>query len=111
MVDNALTDAQYEVRETVEYRKWLDELRDERARGRIARRSARLAAGNFGDVKSVGDGVRELRIDYGPGYRVYFVERDRVIIVLLCGGDKRRQAQDIEHAKRLKLRLESDDAP
>ena len=95
-----------EVRQTEEFSKWLHGLRDERARGRIADRLLRVQADNFGDVKPVGDGVSELRIDYGPGYRVYFVRRGPVVVVLLCGGDKRTQNKDIKHAKKLARELE-----
>jgi putative addiction module killer protein len=78
-------------------------LKDERARVLIASRLDRLALGNPGDVKPVGQGISELRIDYGPGYRVYFMRRGSEIIVLLCGGDKSTQATDIKTAKRLAL--------
>ena len=77
---------------------WLCELRDKRARARIEARILRLSRGNPGDVKPVGSGVSELRIDYGPGYRVYFTKRDRLVILLLCGGDKRTQDADIRRA-------------
>jgi putative addiction module killer protein len=80
---------------------WLDHLRDERAKGRIVQRLVRLAAGNPGDVKPVGEGVSELRIDYGPGYRVYYMQRGEEIIVLLCGGDKSTQGRDIRKAKEI----------
>jgi len=86
---------------TETFTNWLDRLRDLRARARIQARVERLAAGNPGDVKPVGEGVSELRIDYGPGYRVYYTERGNVLIVLLCGGDKRTQAADIKTAKKL----------
>lgn len=89
------------IHETEEFSAWLDGLRDDRAKARIARRIDRLALGNPGDVKPVGEGVSELRIDYGPGYRVYFVQRGSVLIVLLCGGDKRTQDSDIRKAKEL----------
>jgi putative addiction module killer protein len=95
-----------EVRQTEEFSKWLHGLRDDRARARIAERLLRVQAGNFGDVKPVGDSVSELRIDYGPGYRVYFVRRGPVVIVLLCGGDKRTQTADIKRAKRMVRELE-----
>ena len=78
-------------------------LKDERARALIASRLDRLAFGNPGDVKPVGQGISELRIDYGPGYRVYFMRRGSEIIILLCGGDKSTQATDIKTAKRLAL--------
>ncbi|MBT9332681.1 type II toxin-antitoxin system RelE/ParE family toxin [Paracidobacterium acidisoli] len=90
-----------EIRETDRFSVWLRGLRDAQARARIAARIRRLAFGNPGDVKPVGDGVSELRIHYGPGYRVYFIQRGTVLIVLLCGGDKSTQDKDIEAAKRL----------
>lgn len=77
---------------------WLRDLRDSRARYRIEARILRLARGNPGDVKSVGSGVSEMRIDCGPGYRVYFTRRDCLVILLLCGGDKRTQDADIRRA-------------
>jgi putative addiction module killer protein len=79
--------------------RWLRDLRDIRAAVRIQIRLDRLAAGNSGDVKPVGDGVSEMRIDYGPGYRVYFMRRGLLIVVLLCGGDKSTQDKDIAQAK------------
>jgi putative addiction module killer protein len=91
----------FEIRETLVFRRWLDELADSNARLRINVRIRRLAGGNPGDVKSVGGGVSELRIDYGPGYRVYFTRRGRVVILLLTGGDKRSQFKDIAAAKKL----------
>lgn len=87
------------IRTTPEYDAWFTSLRDERARQRINIRIRRVSLGNFGDVKPVGEGVSELRIDYGPGYRVYLVQRGDVI--LLCGGDKRTQERDITKAKRM----------
>lgn len=90
-----------EIRKTDKYALWLDGLSDIRARARIQVRVERLAGGNPGDVKSVGEGVSELRIDYGPGYRVYFTKRGRKLIVLLAGGDKSTQASDIKIALRL----------
>ncbi|NDY57919.1 type II toxin-antitoxin system RelE/ParE family toxin [Desulfovibrio sulfodismutans] len=77
---------------------WLAELRDVQARARVAARVGRLAAGNFGDCKTLGNGVMELRIDHGPGYRVYFSVVGRTVVLLLCGGDKRTQQADIERA-------------
>ena len=79
--------------------RWLKDLRDIRAAARIQVRLDRMAAGNPGDVKPVGDGVSEMRIDYGPGYRVYFMRRGLLIVVLLCGGDKSTQDKDIAQAK------------
>lgn len=90
-----------EFKQTEVFRKWRTRLKDERARTLIASRLDRLAFGNAGDVKPVGEGVSELRIDYGPGYRVYFCRRGKEIIILLCGGDKRSQVKDIENAKRI----------
>jgi len=88
-----------EIRQTDVYAKWYRTLRDANAKARIDIRIRRVSLGNFGDVKSVGEGVRELRIDYGPGYRVYFVQRGDALVMLLCGGDKRTQAKDIDAAK------------
>ena len=84
---------------------WMDELRDIRARARIQARIERLAAGNPGDVKPVGDGVSELRIDYGPGYRVYFTRRGNEVVILLAGGDKSTQDTDIKIAQGLARNL------
>lgn len=80
------------------FAEWLDSLRDAKAEARVAARIARLAAGNFGDSKPLRDGVWELRIDWGPGYRVYYAMRDRACVLLLCGGDKRKQSADINRA-------------
>jgi len=90
-----------ELKQTETFRKWRMRLKDERIRGLIASRLDRLAFGNAGDVKPVGQGVSELRIDHGPGYRIYFLKRGSTIIILLCGGDKSTQSKDIETAKRL----------
>ena len=78
---------------------WVEGLRDQQARARIQARLARVEVGNLGDAHSVGEGVMELRIDWGPGYRVYFARTGQVILLLLCGGDKRTQQKDIERAK------------
>ncbi len=94
-----------EVRKTEVYVKWLDSLRDARARARVLVRVERLAGGNPGDVRPVGEGISELRIDYGPGYRVYFKKQDCMIVILLAGGDKRTQGRDIETALRLARNL------
>ena len=94
-----------EVRQTERFRKWLTGLRDERARARILKRLERAAGGNLGDVAPVGEGVSEMRIFYGPGYRIYFVQRGSELIVLLCGGDKSTQGADIEEAKALAKEL------
>lgn len=90
-----------EVRETDTFSDWLSGLRDTRARAEVARRVRRLALGNPGDVKPVGEGVSELRIRYGPGFRVYFVQRGAVLVILLCGGNKSGQRRDIATAIRL----------
>lgn len=94
-----------EIRKTDTYARWLDALSDMHARARILARVERLAAGNPGDVKPVGEGISELRIDYGPGYRVYFTMRRRMVIILLAGGDKRTQSADIKTALRLARNL------
>lgn len=83
----------------VPFKEWLDELTDKKAVARILARLARLREGNLGDCKPVGEGVSELRVDYGPGYRVYFGQKGRTLVVLLCGGDKRTQDRDIRLAK------------
>ena len=90
-----------EIRKTAIFVKWLDSLHDIRARARILVRIERLAAGNPGDVKPVGEGVSELRINYGPGYRVYYKQYRQAVVVLLAGGDKRTQIKDIKTALRL----------
>jgi putative addiction module killer protein len=90
-----------DVRRTLEFDRWLDGLRDRAGRSRIMARIDRLALDNPGDVKPVGGGVSEMRIDHGPGYRVYFVRRGDVVVVLLCGGDKSNQSRDIARAKAL----------
>ena len=95
----------FEVRKTNVYARWLDSLRDARARARVLVRIERLAAGNPGDVRPVGEGVSELRIDYGPGYRVYYKKQGRRIVVLLAGGDKRTQSDDVKTALRLARNL------
>lgn len=89
------------VRKTKVFARWLDGLRDIQAKARVLVRIERLIAGNAGDVRPVGEGVSELRIDYGPGYRVYFMKQGRELIILLAGGDKSRQAKDIQTALRI----------
>ena len=98
-----------EIRKTEAYARWIDNLRDLQARARVQIRIERLAAGNPGDVKAVGEGVSELRIAYGPGYRVYFVQRGKALVILLCGGDKGRQDRDIAAAKALARQLRNED--
>jgi|SRR5271163_4380010 len=90
-----------ELKQTETFRKWRMRLKDDRARAQIASRLDRLAFGHTGDAEPVGQGISELRIHYGPGYRIYFQKRGNTIIVLLCGGNKSTQQKDIETAKRL----------
>jgi len=90
-----------EIRKTEIFAKWIDGLQDLRARARILVRIERLAAGNTGDVKPVGEGISEMRIDYGPGYRVYYKKIGQKLVILLAGGDKQTQAKDIKTALRL----------
>ena len=94
-----------EIRSTAIFVRWLDGLDDIRARTRVLARVERLAAGNPGDVQAVGEGVSEMRIDYGPGYRVYYKQQGRALVILLAGGDKRTQAKDIKTALRLARNL------
>ena len=91
----------FELRRTAQFIDWLVNLRDVQARARIAKRLDRLVDGNFGDVRSVGGGVSELRFTFGPGYRVYFTVRNRQVVILLCGGDKSSQDRDIKAAKQI----------
>ena len=97
-----------EIRQTVAFSAWLTGLRDLHARARIAVRLDRLALGNPGDTKSVGDGVSELRVPYGPGSRLYFVRRGALLVILLCGGDKSSQRRDIAAAKEMAKDLDID---
>ena len=98
--------AMFTVRLTQEFQDWLDALRDRRAQIRIVARLRLVEAGSLGDWKSVGGEISEMRVDFGPGYRLYFTRRDRVLIVMLAGGDKSSQARDIQRAKRLLGELE-----
>ena len=97
-----------EVRQTKTFLEWRAGLRDSVARKRIGARIDRLSFGNFGDVKPVGEVVNELRLDFGPGYRIYFVQRGDVLIILLCGGDKSSQVRDIAKAKLMAQELDGD---
>ena len=81
--------------------RWLRKLRDPQAKARVEMRIRRLSLGNAGDVQPIGEGLSEMRIDYGPGYRVYFMQQSKVLVLLLCGGDKRTQKKDIVNAKRI----------
>ena len=94
-----------EIRKTEIFAKWIDGLKDVRALARILVRIERLAAGNPGDVTAVGEGISELRIDYGPGYRVYYKKQRQKVVILLAGGDKRTQAKDIKTALHLAQNL------
>ncbi|MFH0977524.1 MAG: type II toxin-antitoxin system RelE/ParE family toxin [Spirochaetota bacterium] len=95
-----------EIRQTETYRKWFISLRDRNAKVRIDIRIRRISLGNPGDVKSVGEGISELRIDYGPGYRIYFIRKESQIIILLAGGDKSTQSRDIKKARELAREME-----
>lgn len=94
-----------EIRKTEHFANWLDNLRDIQAKARVLVRIERLASGNAGDVKPVGEGVSEMRINFGPGYRVYFIQRGSELIILLAGGDKSSQSRDIKAAFRLAQNL------
>ncbi len=96
----------FQLAETDEFHLWLGSLADRRAKARIIDRIKRASNGNFGDAKAVGGGVSEMRIDYGPGYRIYFFRRGKELVVLLCGGDKKSQQADIAQAVRMKEEIE-----
>lgn len=96
----------FQLAETDEFHQWLGSLADRRAVTRIVDRIKRASNGNFGDAKPVGSGVSEMRIDYGPGYRVYFFRRAKELVMLLCGGDKKSQKADIAQAIRMKEEIE-----
>jgi putative addiction module killer protein len=95
----------FELRQTIEFEDWLADLRDNVARKAIGKRIIRLQSGLFGDAKPVGEGVSELRFKIGPGYRVYFQQRGGVLILLLCGGDKSTQSNDIKRAKAIAAQM------
>jgi putative addiction module killer protein len=95
-----------EIRQTEEFSKWFEKLKDKTARAKIAIRIRRISLGNIGDVKPVGEGISELRLNYGPGYRVYFAQRGSKLIVLLAGGDKTTQSADIKKAKKIAREIE-----
>jgi len=90
-----------EVRQTIQFSRWLRRLADANASARIVARIRRMEMGNPGNCKSLGQGLMEMRIDHGPGYRVYFVRRGSAVVILLCGGDKRTQEKDIARARAL----------
>lgn len=96
----------FSLEETRDFVKWLGKLRDRKARAMIVDRLKRAANGNFGTIRSVQGGVFEMKIDHGPGYRVYYFQRGKELVILLCGGDKRTQDADIAQAKRLKEEIE-----
>jgi putative addiction module killer protein len=96
----------YLIQQTDTFSRWLRAMRDLKARAAIIRRLDRVRGGNLGDVKRVGGGVSEMRLDVGPGYRLYFMRRSNAVILLLCGGDKSSQARDIELAKKLAGEIE-----
>jgi putative addiction module killer protein len=98
----------FTVLQTEEFRDWLDRLRDVRAQARIAARLRLAEAGNLGDWRSVGSEVSEMRVDFGPGYRLYFARRQTILIIMLAGGDKSSQTRDIKRAQRILKQLESD---
>ena len=95
--------------DTADFSRWLAGLRDGQAKGRILARLRRLSIGNFGDTRSLGGGLHELRIDYGPGYRIYFARRGGALVLLALGGDKSRQRTDIARAREIAAAWEPDD--
>jgi putative addiction module killer protein len=98
----------FDVLQTSVYKTWFTSIKDRTVRGRIAARIERVQLGNFGDAKSVGDGIHELRLAFGPGYRVYFMQRGARVLLLLCGGDKGSQSRDIVRAKQMASELEQE---
>ena len=96
----------FSLEETLEFANWVTGLRDRKARAMIADRIKRAANGNFGKIRSVQGGVFEMKVDHGPGYRVYYFQREKQLVILLCGGDKRTQDADIAYARRLKEEIE-----
>ena len=96
----------FSLEETQEFARWLATLRDRRAKAMIADRIKRAAGGNFGNIRSVKGGVFEMKVDHGPGYRVYYFQRGKQLVILLCGGDKATQRADIAKARRLKEEIE-----
>jgi putative addiction module killer protein len=101
----AYTKIVIEILQTEAYSKWFDKLKDRSAKARIITCIRRMSLGNFGDVKPVGEGVSEIRIDHGPGYRIYFVQRGMELVILLAGGDKKTQDKDVTLAKELAERI------
>jgi putative addiction module killer protein len=97
------------IQETDEFREWLDELKDKKGQVRIAARLRSVAAGNLGDWEPIDGPISEFRVHYGPGYRLYFTRKGRILIILLCGGDKGSQKRDIQRAAKILAELEMDD--
>jgi putative addiction module killer protein len=95
-----------EVHQTDDFTAWLRRLKDDNAVARIVARIRRMERGNQGDTRSVGSGVMEMRVDYGPGYRIYYVQRGAAVVILLCAGDKRTQQQDIKRAHAMARKIE-----
>jgi putative addiction module killer protein len=95
----------FEVQKTDEFDNWLSGLADQKAKAKIVSRIERLGFGNPGDVKPVGEGLSEIRVPYGPGYRIYYKQTDKTVVLLLCGGDKSTQAKDIKRAKEIAAEL------
>ena len=101
MYPNGYSRAVFQLQQTDAFAAWLAHLRDAKGKARILARLESLTHGRLGDTRNVGDGVRELRVHVGPGYRVYFAQTGRIVLLLLCGGDKSTQKRDIERAKRI----------
>jgi putative addiction module killer protein len=98
----------FTVLKTEQYDAWFDDISDKVTRNRITARIKRIEQGNLGDIRSIGDGVSEMRLDFGPGYRLYFTQRGFELIILLCGGDKSSQKRDIKRAKTLAAQLDTE---
>ena len=107
MYPSGYTSEVYQLRETDTFAKWLKRLRDKRGKARILARLDSARLGGLGDCKPIGSGIKEMRIHFGPGYRVYFVRRGKIVLLLLCGGSKSTQKQDIERAQKLLDEVES----
>lgn len=108
MYPTEYTNTMIGIRQTEVYSKWFDKLKDRKSKAIIIARIRRLSLGNFGDVKPIGEGVSELRIDFGPGFRIYLTQRGAELVILLAGGDKKSQDKDIKLAKTLAKAIEED---